>query len=425
MTIEIITIGREILDGRVVDTNSAYLGGELSKLGFVPRYLQRVDDIESDIFKAFEIAAKRSSLVFVTGGLGPTSDDITSQTFAKFVSEDFVEHPEARENIKQAFSKMNRPIHDSQWKQGFAAKNAKVIPNPVGTAPAFMYQADKTKWFFLPGVPREMKAIFVSDILPGILPDTSFCQKMWFTHFTSEGELQHRLSSIISALPAEISFFYRTKFPENHLGISGALNNPKLKNIFNQVGDQITNLLGADVFSVDPSETLEKIVLNLAAQKNVKLLTVESCTGGLVASRLTDIPGSSSNFEGSFVTYSNHLKAELAARVGLQGEMKSALKDYGAVSEQVAGLMAMCASKVIANGQSLQNVLSVSTTGIAGPDGGSPDKPVGTCWIAVASPKEILKIEKISARNGLERDQLKLLFSQKALDMLRHVLLKA
>lgn len=424
MIIEIITIGREILDGRVVDTNSVFFGQELGRLGQVPRYLQRVDDIAGDILNAFNIAASRADVVLVSGGLGPTSDDITAETFAKFVGEPWVEHLAAREQVQKAFARIQRPIHDSQWKQARLAQNARLLDNPHGTAPGFAYESGKTKWFFMPGVPREMKPMFLTSVAPSIVGDADFLQQMWFTQFTSEGELQQRLGSIISALPPEIAFFYRTKFPENHLGLSGSLKTAVLKAAFADAVAKVSKLLGADVFTTDETKTLERLVGDLALARGQHLVTAESCTGGLVASRLTDKPGSSASVGGGFVTYSNEFKIQLASEAGLATEMESSISAHGAVSEQVASLMAQSAAKVHAKKFPNFSVLAVSTTGIAGPDGGSDEKPVGTCWIAVANQVQVLATYKVQARLGLERDQLKLLFSQHALNQLRLCLLR-
>lgn len=419
MSIEIITIGREILDGRVVDTNSAFFGQELSKIGQVPRHFQRVDDIEGDIIAAFKLAASRSKYVLVSGGLGPTSDDITAAVFAKFLGKPLIENAEAKELVRQAFERIKRPIISEQWKQALMAEGAKALPNPNGTAPGFWYEQNSIKWFFVPGVPREMKPMFLNHVLPKIPADDKFQNKMWLTQFTSEGELQQRLGAVIKALPSEISFFYRTRFPENHLGISGSLRTEELKTQFASAAKKIEALLGDDIYSAREDVSLEKVVIDSAIANKQQLMSVESCTGGLVASRLTDVAGSSGAVWGNFVSYDNRAKEWLAEQAGLGGEISAALKAHGAVSSEVATLMAKSGALVFLKNHPQKSVLCVSTTGIAGPSGGSADKPVGTCFVSVSNGTQEMLAQRVQARAGLERDQLKLFFSQKALDALR------
>jgi nicotinamide-nucleotide amidase len=419
VNIEIITIGREILDGRVIDTNSAFFGQQLTKVGHVPRHFQRVDDIAADIHDAFRLAATRARYVLVSGGLGPTSDDITAEVFAKFLNRPLADHPEAREAVRQAFARIQRPIHDTQWKQARLPEGVSILPNPHGTAPGFTLSCDGVTWFFMPGVPREMYPMFLDHVLPQIPPDAHFQKWMWMTHFTSEGELQHRLGDIIASLPAELSFFYRTRFPENHLGLSGSCPTPELKKSFAETVDRVSERLGADVYSEDELLTLERSVGTLAESQGVFLVSVESCTGGLVAHRLTDMAGASKSYWGSFVTYDNEAKESLAESVGLGEPMRQALEKHGAVSEETAAVMARAGAQQFLQKRPAAKVLAVSTTGIAGPDGGSAEKPVGLCFLAISDGKALLASEKFQARPGLARDQLKLLFSQKALDLLR------
>jgi len=422
VNIEIITIGREILDGRVIDTNSAFFGQQLTRVGHVPRHFQRVDDIAADILSAFRLAATRARYVLVSGGLGPTSDDITAEVFAKFLGRPLAPHPEAREAVRQAFARIQRPIHDTQWKQAHLPEGVSILPNPNGTAPGFTLTHDGVTWFFMPGVPRELYPMFLDHVLPGIPPDAHFQKWMWMTHFTSEGELQHRLGDIIAALPPELSFFYRTRFPENHLGLSGSCTTPALKKHFAETVHRVSERLGTDVYSEDELLTLERSVGTLAEGRGIFLVSVESCTGGLVAHRLTDMPGASKSYWGSFVTYDNEAKALVAESAGLGDEMRTALERHGAVSEETAGVMARAGAQQCLSKRPGAKVLSVSTTGIAGPDGGSAEKPVGLCFLAVSDGERVLASEKFQARPGLARDQLKLLFSQKALDLLRRQL---
>jgi nicotinamide-nucleotide amidase len=423
VSIEIITIGREILDGRVIDTNSAFLGQELSSIGQVPKFVQRVDDNEVDMIAAFALAASRSKFVLVSGGLGPTSDDLTAFVFAKFLNKPFETNLVAKNQIQAAFERMKRPIISAQWKQAMLVAGAEVLENPHGTAPGFMYHDGLVAWFFMPGVPRELKPMFLKHVLPKIPADKKFKRSMWITQFTSEGELQQRLAQVIGSLPREISFFYRTRFPENHLGLSGSLSSPELEKSFIESSQQISDLLGHDVFTTNENQSLERVVIEEAIRTNQHICSVESCTGGLVSSRLTDVSGSSQVFWGSTISYSNDHKVALAESVGLGQEMKRSLETEGAVSKSTAELMAHCGARLFLAKNPGGKVLSVSTTGIAGPLGGTDSKPVGTCFISVSNGVTILANHEVRSRVNLMRDQQKLYFSQVALNEVRKLLL--
>jgi len=423
MNIEIISIGRELLDGRTIDTNSVFFGEELKKRGLVPRFYQRVDDVREDMLAAFDIAAKRSDLIFVTGGLGPTSDDLTTEIFAKFMSLKLVENPEARKTLENRFQSLGRTMHDSQLKQAQFPQGAKHLTNDIGTAPGFSYQDKHRKWFFMPGVPSEMKFIFKNHIQNEVPPQKNFKRKVWMTHFTSEGELQQKLKDVIAALPKEISFFYRTRFPENHLGLSGVVDTEDLQKYFETASKQIEEILADTFFSTTEGQGLEAIVTELARKSGIHAASVESCTGGLVSSRITDVSGSSDVWWGAYCTYDNSAKLDLAAAVDLETQMNEALSDNGAVSEEVASTMALCGAKKTSKSIGT-NSLCVSTTGVAGPSGGTKDKPVGMCCIAVANESRVLFKTTVYARPGLSRQQNKLYFSQHALNSLRLELLK-
>jgi nicotinamide-nucleotide amidase len=412
--IETILIGREILDGRVTDTNSVFIGDELNKRGLCPRFSQKVDDNIDRIINCFQTAQSRSNTVFVTGGLGPTSDDLTLQAFANFIGKSLSLNSLALEQIQQRFVQINRPFTETQKKQAYFPEGGEILTNPVGTAPGFSYLHNNVQWFFMPGVPKEMKFIFTNEILPKITPSSQHQSYTWYTQFTSEGELQRRLTGAIQkAESQDFELTFRTKFPENHIGLINNKASSSTRPKFQELVTEITQILSDGCFSFgeNPS-SLESTVLDLCRDSNLDIVTAESCTGGLVASRLTSVPGASQNFWGSFICYDNSAKTQL-------GVDPKILNQFGAVSENCATELALQAArkKLIASNKP---TLALSTTGIAGPSGSTAEKPVGLCFVSAQMWNSNTNCawsltEKVQARPGLSRAENILFFSQKCL----------
>lgn len=416
--VEIITIGREILDGRITDTNSVYLGEELSKRGLVPRFAQRVDDHIPRIVDALRLAASRSNLIFVTGGLGPTSDDLTAEAFATFVGEKPILNAQALKEIETYFTRIQREMIPTQSKQAMLAPSCFVLHNRVGSAPGFGWKSAENAFFFMPGIPSEMKAIFSEEILPTLEIDAGYRSHTWATQFTSEGELQQRLGSL--ALPENFELSYRTRFPENHIGLHAYCRNSNDEEVFRQRSTELERLLGDDIFTHGEKLLgLEEVVVAQLKKSGSLISTVESCTGGLLAHRLSNVPGSSEVFVDGHVTYHNDAKI----RLGVAPEL---IAQFGAVSPEVARAMAEAGLRAleslnVAHGAS--RLFCLATTGIAGPSGGSPQKPVGLCHIALAERGQPTLTLEARGRMQLDRQALKLYFSQKALDLLRRKVL--
>ncbi len=413
--IEILTIGREILDGRVIDTNSVHLALEIKKLGLVPRYAQKVDDDPERMTEAFKIASERSDIIFVTGGLGPTADDLTAEVFSQFLGEAAQKHPQAWEEVRDFFAKLGRPLTPVQEKQAFLPRSATVLKNREGSAPGFRVRSGRSTWYFMPGVPREMKSILTLEILPELPRQVHYHSHTWATQFTSEGELQSRLDGVQKQLAHGFELSFRTRFPENHIGLYGNLESEKAQNLYKKLSREISTVLGNDVFCEgEEAASLEKVVVDLLRSRGVTLATVESCTGGLVASRLTDVSGSSDIFHSGFVTYDNTAKVALGVEASL-------IEKHGAVSEVVARSMAEAGLKKLLDA-GVESALCVSTTGVAGPGGGSQEKPVGLCFVGLSilhKGQQHTEAMEVRARSGLERSLNKLFFSQKALDFVR------
>lgn len=423
--LEILTIGREILDGRVIDTNSVHIADALRPLGLVPRFAQKVDDDPVRIREAFGIAAARADIILVTGGLGPTSDDLTAESFAAYLGETPVINPEALTQVEAWFTRHQRAFADVQKKQARLPPSCFVLRNEQGTAPGFGLRRPhpahgatgrEQQWFFMPGVPREMKAMLELQVLPLLPRRPSYRTHTWATHFTSEGELQSRLQSVEAALPKGFELSYRTRFPENHIALYGDCTDAPLSRAFDEAAAELSLRLGRDVFYSGPGTKVLPLEVELVAalaERNWQLATVESCTGGLVANRLTDVAGASRVFWGSWVVYDN------AAKVAL-GVAPSIVNEHGAVSEACAVALAEAGRQQLTQAGVAHSVC-VATTGIAGPDGGSPEKPVGTCFVACAFPDGSVSCERVQTRAGLPRNENKTFFAQKALDLVfRH-----
>jgi nicotinamide-nucleotide amidase len=413
MIVEIVTIGREILDGRVVDTNSVWLALKLKERGLVLRYAQRVDDDLDRIQEAFAIAAKRSQLILVTGGLGPTSDDLTAEAFAEFLGRPYESHPEAEKILRDYLEKRKRPINEAQLKQAFMPRGVSVVHNEFGTAPAFALKGPEQSWYFLPGVPREMKGIFETKLDAELPRDKHYQRYTWITQFTAESGLQMDLAPVLRRLPKNFEVSFRTRFPENFVSLFASCRTPEEIQSFAAFQSEIGAILAPSTYS-QGEEPVELVPLFLAkaTAKSLAVGFVESCTGGLNTHRLTDLPGASKVLVGSWISYDNEMKIQL-------GVSLETLKAHGAVSEPCAREMALAGWKKMREKFPTRPLMCLSTTGIAGPDGGSAEKPVGLCFLGVAysdagasEPK--LKIEKLETPLRFERELNKHFFSQKA-----------
>ena len=419
--VELITIGREILDGRVIDTNSVFMAEKLRERGLIPRYAQRVDDDMARILEAFKIAASRSHIMLVTGGLGPTSDDITAEALGQFLGEKVELNSVALEHLSARLALLNRPLTDTQKKQALLPPSAFVLANPEGTAVGFganLKTPHAQQWFFMPGVPREMKRMLLEQVFPQLPIVTSYLTHTWATHFTAEATLQENLTAIEKRLPPGFEVTYRTRFPENHVGLHGNAETPERQKQFALFCSEITEALKSDCFwhgdgNVVP---LENIVFEKLVAQKALLTTVESCTGGLISHRMTDISGSSGVFWGAHVPYDNSAKEAL-------GVPSETIQKFGAVSKPVAVSLAeegLKKLKALAQKRGFAGPLyCLSTTGIAGPTGGTAEKPVGLCHVALAQSEGPTLHEEVRGRAALDRGLLKTFFSQKALDLLR------
>lgn len=367
--IEILIVGDEILSGRVVDRNSTYMIDGLSRVGFPVRFISTVGDDMSDLIGSFQTATGRAEVVLVTGGLGPTSDDITAEALAKAFGKELVLDPDVLRKIEELFRRRNRFMSDSNSRQALLPEGAAALDNPQGTAPGIRFEADGKLVFLMPGVPVEMRDIFEKSILPELQarfePEQMELETVRATGI-SESELYDRIKHLPGA--REAFAFYPN--PEGILvRIQTGRNAPMRANILR---DEVVRALGDCVYSTS-NESLETVVGNLLSARGLTLGIAESCTGGLISHRITNVPGSSAWLLCGVTAYSNESKRDVL------GVDASLISGYGAVSAEVAAAMAEGIRRI--SGADI----GISTTGIAGPGGGSDAKPVGLMYTGYAT----------------------------------------
>jgi len=381
MLAEIITIGDEILIGQIVDTNSAWMATELNQIGIRVKQISSVSDDREHILKALAEAANRVDIVFITGGLGPTKDDITKRTLAEYFGVELVEDPETLEHVRGIFARFNRPLIEVNRLQAYVPANCKVIFNQNGTAPGMWFYENKVTYISMPGVPFEMMYMMTERVLPQIkelfkLP--VIIHKTILTVGEGESFLAERIADIENDLPAHIKLAYLPKLGMVRLRLSAfGEHETGLQEQVDQFAKRIIERIGA-AFVIDEDIALEKAILDKMEAQGLTLSVAESCTGGYLSHLFTQHPGSSLVFLGGGVTYAYELKESV---LGVKHET---LVNFGAVSEQTVKEMVEGALK------NFKSDFAIAITGIAGPDGGTETKPVGTVWIAVAGQQKML-----------------------------------
>ena len=412
MNAEIITIGDEILIGQIIDTNSAWIAQQINLLGINVIQITSISDRREQIISAMGEARQRADLILITGGLGPTRDDITKSTLADYFETELIFNQEVFENIKKILTPRGIKINELNRKQAEVPANCTVIKNQNGTAPGMWFESDRKVFISMPGVPFEMKKLMKNQILPKIKVhfQTSFIlHKTILTYGTFEAYLAEILSEFEQELPENANLAYLPAGGIIRLRISIRGNNEsELNKILNEQLKKLQKIIPQYIFGYD-NESLEGIIGALLIKRNQTLGTAESCTGGNIAHLITSVPGSSKYFIGSVVAYSNKIKEELLKVNPVF------IKKFGAVSQPVVEEMAKGLQKLY------QTDFAIATSGIAGPDGGCKEKPVGTTWIAVASPEKII-VKKYNFGNDRERNIQR--SSLTALNILRKLLLE-
>lgn len=407
MKAEIITIGDEILIGQTVDTNSAWIGSEMSKAGFDVHRRVSVHDRHEDITSALSQVAGRSDVVLVTGGLGPTSDDITKPALCEFFNTRLVTNREILEMIEGMVKRRGYPMNDNNRRQADVPESCTILENKMGTAPGMWFEKDGTIFISMPGVPAEMKYIMSEHVIPALksrFTTQVIIHRTIMTYGTFEAKLAETLAGFEASLPDNIRLAYLPCYGviKLRLTATGKDAGSLARQVEEQVGE-LRRIIPELIFS-ENEEPLEKVTGRLLREKNLTLSTAESCTGGRIAGLITSVPGSSDYFKGSVIAYHNSVKTGI---LGVPGEL---IREKGAVSEESVRSMAEGVRRLLGTD------LAVAISGIAGPGGGTPEKPVGTVWIAVASENRTVAEKHILGRErhvNIER------FSLAALNLLR------
>lgn len=369
----ILSTGDELTTGKVIDTNSAYIADRLFALGIKVAAVLKVGDDLEKLLWALRQARELGDVVIGTGGLGPTADDLTTEVVAQFLGVKMIEDQQVASNLKARFERRGVPWTANNLKQALFPAGASIIPNPVGTAPGFnvdIGQGKKLLW--LSGVPHEMTAMLLETVLPWIIAQKGSQSEIHQAIFKIHGITESKLDDLVQPLElgdsAKLSF--RAHFPELTLRLT--VNGSDAQAVkFNALRQQLRAILGDYVYA-ESDTSMEEIVGRLLAEKSQTLALAESCTGGLIAHRITRMAGSSAYFLGGAVTYSNQEK------IRALGVKPATLEKFGAVSRETALEMAQGIR------ERTSASIALSVTGIAGPSGGTPEKPVGTVWVSIA-----------------------------------------
>ena len=408
--VEFVVTGDEVMRGTIADTNTAWIASRLYPLGLSLRRTVVVGDRGEDIRRALLEASSRADYCIVSGGLGPTSDDLTVECAAQAAGVGLrLDEPWLQHLRERWAARRREPMPKNNERQALLPEGAEMLGNPDGSAPAFSLRIDRCTFFFLPGVPREYQRILNDMILPRLARATGYAAlrtRVLQCYGVAESLLDELVAPIRAEHP-EVRFGFRTKFPENHLSLAAlALDEEGAARALAVVEAKCRDVLAPFIYGAD-GVTFAQSVGEQLASRGETICCAESCTGGLVAQLLTEAPGSSRWTTGAFVVYANSLKE------GALGVSPEILRAHGAVSEPVARAMAEGARR--ASGASWAPAI----TGIAGPDGGTPEKPVGTVWLALAGPGPTRV--KHSQYRG-DRGQVRTLAAYGALQLVREAL---
>lgn len=372
MVVELISVGTEILLGNIVNTNAAYLSEQCAKLGLSCYYQTVVGDNESRLSETLQTALSRSDIIILSGGLGPTEDDLTKEVTSKVLNRELILDSNSKSRIEVFFSKRGLQITDNNWKQAMVPQGSIVVDNDNGTAPGIIIEEGSKSVILMPGPPNELLPMFETSIMPYLkkkLPGTIYSKTVKICGI-GESTAETMIKDMIDTQTNPTIAPY-AKTGEVHLRVTAKAEDEKeARKLTKPVVKELKERFGSNVYTTEENVTLEKAVVDLLLANNLSVSTVESCTGGMLAARLINVPGVSEVFKSGFITYSNKAKRKLV------NVKKTTLERYGAVSKQVAEEMV--------KGAHLQNKADVivSVTGNAGPDGGTKEKPVGLVYVA-------------------------------------------
>lgn len=410
MIAEILAVGTELLMGQIVNTNAQYLTKRLNDVGVSVYYHSVVGDNPTRLKECLLLALSRADVVITTGGLGPTKDDITKETIAKVLGMKLVRHEETLRNIRCFFERVHRNMMKNNIKQADIPDGCSIISNKNGTAPGCLIEKDGKTIIMLPGPPKEMIPMFEENIYPYFEKKTGLIigSKMLKVFGLGESEMEMKILDLIEAQSNPTIAPY-VNMGEVVIRVTARCkNHEEAMEMINPVIEKIKERLGSSLYAFN-GETLDETVAQLLIEKNISISTAESCTGGMLASRLVNNPGISKVFENGFITYSNQSK------IGVLGVAPDIVDTYGAVSRETAVEIVKCLV------QRTGTRAGVAITGIAGPDGGTPVKPVGTVFIAVSLDGEVDSIEL--KLNG-DRERVRHMACLNALNLLRKKILR-
>jgi nicotinamide-nucleotide amidase len=377
----IVSIGDEILIGQINNTNAVWMAEKLNASGFSTVEITTISDDAGAILSTLERVGKIADLVVVTGGLGPTKDDLTKQTICRFFGSRLVLNEEILEHVRRFFAQRNKELTELNRRQAEVPDNCTPIHNELGTAPGMHFEKEGVHYVFMPGVPFEMKYIMESWVIPEMsrrLEPETIVQKTVLTHGLGESFLAERIAEWENALPPHIKLAYLPSPGRVRLRLRAIdSDRDKLQKEIDKEIEKLKAIIPELIYGYD-DDRMEEIIGVMLREKGETLATAESCTGGYIAHKITEIPGSSDYFLGSVVAYSNEIKRDVL------GVSEKDLEDYGAVSEPVIRQMAEGVRRKFGADYAL------ATSGIAGPGGGTPEKPVGTIWIALATPHKTI-----------------------------------
>lgn len=410
MKIEILTTGDELMSGLTRDGNFQWAGQTLIGLGFDVAYHTTVGDNKEILSAAFKTARDRADAVIVTGGLGPTPDDLTIEVASNFFGVGLELNQDALDLMTKRFERIGRKVSETNLKQVYLPKGSRTLLNKWGTAPGFSFEAENTVFFFLPGVPKEFRAMMEEYVIPELLERNpgmkKSCMRLVKTFGLPESEVAQKLEGIERD---GVRLGYRAHFREIHLRVSSfGDTDSEAEKLMKELLEDIHSRLGHHVFTTS-GEMLEEVVGNMLKEKNMTLATAESCTGGLLSNRITNIPGSSEYFSEGVISYSNEAKNKI---LGVPMEI---IEAHGAVSSPVVEAMA----------RGIRNLsgsdIGIGISGIAGPGGGTEEKPVGTVFIGMDSSVSGTMWREFHFHGT--REEIKLVTVLNALYMIRQNLL--
>lgn len=414
MLAEILTIGDEILIGQIVDTNSAFIAKELNKIGVSVYQITSVQDDREHILEALKEAKSRAKVIIVTGGLGPTKDDITKRTFCEFLNDELVEDKNVLRHIEALFAKfISTPISDVNRKQALVPSRATVLHNPFGTAPGMWMEDGESLFISLPGVPYEMKNLIIEAVVPRLVAQFDrphIIHRTFLTYGLGESAIAARIEEWEDNLPAYMKLAYLPNLGRVRLRLSAkGADMEAISQGIEVASQKLYSLIGELIHGIEDEHTLEETVAQLFTGKGMTLATAESFTGGSIAERITSIPGASAYFKGSVVSYATETKVDV-----LKVD-KTLVTQHSVVSAEVAVAMAQNVRAL------LKTDIAIATTGNAGPTKGDSDADIGTVFIAIASPKGVFS-EKFSMGNHREKIVQKSV--NKAFELLQKEILK-